>query len=303
MRKKVHLSEELAPSAYNRLKEKFEIVTDFEHPEELDAIITRKIKIDRNIISRAKKCKVICNHGTGTDQIDLAAAKEAGIAVESAPGLNARSVAELALGFIMALSFKMKFNDSGMQEGKFSKFGLPELQGNEVFGKKVGLIGSGNIARQLAAILKQSFNAKIYCWNNHRSKEELSQLGFEKVESLSELFKICDIISIHTPLTEETKNLINKDILKAANPDLILVNTARGGIINESDLYEALSTGKIKAAACDVFVQEPPAPATANPLLALPNFLGTLHVGGSTAEALDRVGNKCIDNLEKYFPD
>lgn len=303
MRKKVHLSEELAPSAYNRLKEKFEIVTDIEHPEELDAIITRKIKIDRNIIRRAKKCKVICNHGTGTDQIDLAAAKEAGIAVESAPGLNARSVAELALGFIMALSFKMKFNDSGMQEGKFSKFGLPELQGNEVFGKKVGLIGSGNIARQLAAILKQSFNAKIYCWNNHRSKEELSQLGFEKIESLSELFKICDIISIHTPLTEETKNLINKDILETANPDLILVNTARGGIINESDLYEALSTGKIKAAACDVFVQEPPAPAAANPLLALPNFLGTLHVGGSTAEALDRVGNKCIDNLEKYFPD
>jgi len=299
MKSKVYLSEELAPSAYQRLSKEFEIINSFEHIDEVSGIITRKIEITREIISKAKNCKVICNHGTGTDQIDLVAAKEYGIPVESTPGLNARSVAELALSFIMALSFKMKFCDYGMQKGQFSRFGLPELQGNEIFGKKLGLVGSGFTAKELAKIMTTAFGAKVFCYNPNKTKEELADFGFEKIETVSELFSICDFVSVHIPLKNETLNLINEKTFSTANPDLILVNTARGGIINETDLYNALVQKKIKAAGCDVFVSEPPAPES--PLLSLPNFLGTLHVGGSTLEALERVSNKCIDNLEKYL--
>lgn len=299
MKKRVYLSEEIAKSAYDRLSENFEIVTNFDKPEELNGIITRKIAISREIISKAKKCKIIANHGTGTDQIDLEAAKEFNIPVVSASGLNARSVAELTLTFFLALSYKLKFIDSGVQKGQFSRFDLPELQGNEVRGKNLGVIGSGYVAQALGRTMKISFGATAYCYNPHQTKQELANAGFVKVDTLQELFRLCDFVSVHAPLTDETRNLINKDIFEKANPNLILVNTARGGIVNEQDLYQALVEKRIKAAACDVFEQEPP--AQDNPLFTLPNFIGTTHVAGSTKEALERVGNATVDAIEKYL--
>lgn len=299
MKKTVYLSEVLAESAYNRLKKNFNIVSDFNNPEKIDGIITRKISITREILSKTRNCKIVANHGTGVDQIDCEAAAEFEIPVVSAPGLNAQSVAELTLGFIISLSYKMKFCDSGMQQGKFEKFGLPELQGTEVSNKKLGLIGSGYIAKALAELMKTAFNADIYCYNPHRSEDELKALGFKKIDSIKELLKICDFVSVHVPLNEDTKDLINSENLSSASPNLILVNTSRGGIINEDDLYDALVNHKIKAAACDVFEQEPP--AKDSKLLSLPNFIGTLHVGGSTAEALERVSNKTVDNIESYL--
>lgn len=298
MKKRIYLSEELAPSAYNRLLEKYKIVQTFDEPELIEGIITRKIAITREIISKVKNCKVIANHGTGRDQIDVKAAEEYGIPVINAEGLNAHSVAELALGFFLSLSFKMKYLDSGMQIGKFQNFGQKDTQGNEIYGKKLGILGSGYIARELADMMTKAFGATVFCYNPHRTCEELKALGFIKVNTLEELFTGCDFISIHIPLNDETRNLINKKILEQANPELILVNTSRGGIINENDLYEALKENKIKAAACDVFEKEPP--EKDNSLLALPNFIGTLHVGGSTKEALEKVGNKTVDNIEQY---
>lgn len=299
MKKTVYLSEVLADSAYQRLTDKYNIVSDFSQPEKIDGIITRKIAITREILSRTVNCKIVANHGTGTDQIDLIAAKEFGIPVVSAPGLNAKSVAELAMGFIIALSYKMKFSDSGMQQGKFARFGLPELQGTEVSEKKLGLIGSGYTAKELSRMMMAAFSCKVYCYNPGKTQEQLNEMGFSKVEKAEDLLAECDFVSVHAPLNNQTKNLINAEVLKKANPNLILVNTARGGIINEDDLYEALVSGKIKAAACDVFTAEPP--AKENKLLSLPNFIGTLHVGGSTAEALERVSNKTVDNIEEYL--
>lgn len=299
MKKTVYLSEPLAPGAYARLVKNFNVVSNFENPEIIDGIITRKIAITREILEKTKNCKVIANHGTGTDQIDCDATRELGIAVASAPGLNALSVAELAMGMIISLSYKMKFCDSGMQEGRFAKFGLPELQGNEVTGKKLGLVGSGNIARELARLMKSAFNVEVFCYNPGRSEQELAELGFKKVDSVENLLLLCDFVSIHAPLTDKTKNLINASTFEKANPNLILVNTSRGGIVNENDLCFALKNGKIKAAGCDVFVTEPP--AADFELLHLPNFMGTLHVGGSTAEALERVGNKTVENLELHL--
>lgn len=294
-KKLVYLNEPIAPVAYKKLTSKYEVVSSYDRISEISAIITRKENVTRDIISRAPNLKIISDHGTGTDMIDLEAAKEFNVKVTNTPGLNAESVAELALGFFIALNFKIKLNNTGMQEGKFKKFGLPELSGNEIYGKKLGVIGSGYIAQKLAFIMKTAFNAQCYSYNPHKTAQELKEKGFTKIETLQELFSSMDLISVHCPLTQETQNLINKNILENANPNLLLVNTSRGGIVNETDLYNALLNNKIRGAALDVFTKEPP--EAENPLLKLSNFLGTLHVGGSTQEALDRVGLATVDNV------
>lgn len=291
----VLVTETIAPSAMARLVEKYNVVSNFDDPEQINAVLTRKISVTKEFMEKAKNLKVIANHGAGTDQIDLQAAQEFGIPVLSAPGLNALSVAELAVGFFISLSFKMKFADQGLAQGKFESFGLPELSGNEISGKKLGILGSGNIARELTRIMKSAFKNDIYCWNPHKNAQQLSELGFTKVDDLETLFSTCDLISVHIPLNSETKNLINRQLLQNANPNLLLVNTARGGIINETDLYEALVNKKIRGAASDVFTKEPP--SKDNPLLTLHNFIATPHLAGSTQEALERVGNATVDNI------
>lgn len=298
--KKVFLCETIAESAYERLCRNFEVTDSLDDVSEIEGIITRNKPVDRNLIASAKKLKVIANHGSGSDFIDLKAAAEYGVAVENAPGLNSRSVAELALGFLLALNFKMKMNDAGLKEGRFKNFGTAELRGHEVYGKKPGIIGSGNIARQLASILKNGFGCnEIYCWNPRRTAKELKELGFKKIETLEELFASSDFISIHIPLTPQTENLIDRKIFASANPDMVLINTAGGGIVNEADLFDALVTKKIRAAACDVFKPKPL--SKESHLLSLENFMATYHVGGNTQKALDRVGNKTVENIEKHL--
>lgn len=292
---KIYLSEYIAPSARKRLEEKFEIVDNFDHPEELDGIIVRRVYVTREIIKNAKKLKFISMHGVGLDTIDMEAAEEYGIPVQNVPGESAESVAELAVAFIMAASRKLKYVDSGLQNGKFQFFGQCDMIGNEVSGKKLGLVGSGHIAGKVADIMKYAFHNEVYCFNPRQSAENLDELGYQKIETLEELFHICDYVSIHVPLTDSTRGMIGKSAFDAANPGLILVNTARGGIVDEKALYEALTSGKIHAAAADVFAEE--IPCADDPLLHLQNFIATLHIGGSTEEALERVSNKAVDHL------
>lgn len=292
----VLVTEPIDSSVLKRLTDRYNVISSVNQSniKEINAVLTRKMAVNRDFISKAVNLKVIANHGSGADQIDLQAAKEYGVKVLSAPGLNALSVAELVLGFFINLSFKIKYSDEGLRIGQFTSFGIPELQGNEISGKNLGLIGSGNIARHLAKLMSP-FNMNIYCWNPHKSAQELRELGFKKVDSIKELLNKCDFVSIHIPLNSETKNLINGESFSNANPNLILVNTSRGGIVNETDLYAALVNKKIKGAACDVFTKEPPSKDL--PLLHLANFLATPHIGGSTKEALERVGNKTVDNI------
>lgn len=292
---KVYLSEYIAPTARNKLEKEFEIVTDFNHPEELDGIIVRRVKITRDIIKKAKRLKVISMHGVGFDTIDLNACKEYGIEVVNVPGLSAQSVAELAVSFIMALSRKHKMIDKGLCEGRFTKFGMSEMIGNEIYGKKLGLVGGGHVANKVATIMRNAFSCQIYCYDPYKTEEECFNLGYSKVNKIEELFQIADFINVSVPLVEGTKNLINSNVFECANPNLILVNTSRGGVVDEEALYDALITGKIKAAASDVFVSEPPNKDCK--LIHLDNFIATLHIGGSTEESLERVGNKAVDNL------
>ncbi len=292
---KVYLNDHIAQSAVERLEKKVQIVNNFDHPEELDAIIVRQQFCPRSVIEKAEKCKIIQMHGVGLERIDTEAAREFGIPVKNCPNGNAESVAELVLALALALSRKLKFIDKGVQEGRFAEFGLPETVGNEVSNKTLGLVGSGKIARLVASLFKTAFNCKILCYNKYLSKEEAQELGFEKIGSLEELLKVSDIVSVHVPLTDETKKMFGPGIFDNANHNLLFINTARGGIVDETVLYKALTEGKIKAAAMDVFEKQPP--ETTNPLLSLENFIATLHIGGSTNEALERNGKTVVDNV------
>lgn len=295
--KTVYLNDHISPKALARLKAHVKLVDNFENPEEIDAIIVRQQYCTKEMIEKAKNCKLIQMHGVGLDRIDLEAAKSAGIPVLNAHGGNAESVAELAVALILALSRKLTYINDGVKKGRFASFGLPETEGSEVFGKTLGLVGGGQIAQLTANIMKNGFNSKILIYSSHLDEEKCSELGFVKAYSLNELFEKSDFVSVHVPLSDSTRHIINKDVLSSAKPGLILVNTARGGIVDEAALYDALVSGKLKAAGMDVFEQQPP--KADNPLLSLNNFIGTIHIGGSTEESLERNGDIVVNNVFK----
>ncbi len=293
--KTVYLNDHISPNAVNRLKAHVKLVDNFDNPEEIDAIIVRQQYCTKEIIDKVKNCKLIQMHGVGLERIDVEAAKAAGIPVSNIHGGNAQSVAELTVAFILALSRKLTYINDGVRKGKFTKFGLPETEGNEVSGKTLGLIGGGQIAQLTANIMRTAFQTKLLVYDPFLDDEKCKDLGFEKINDLNGLFSKSDFVSIHVPLLDSTRHMINEEVLSSAKPGLILINTARGGIVDEEALYNALVSGKIKAAAMDVFEQQPP--KTDNPLLGLDNFIGTIHVGGSTAEALERNGKIVVDHV------
>ena len=289
---KVYLNDPIAPSAVERLKAHVELVDNFDHPEELDAIIVRQQYCPADVIRRAKKCKLIQQHGVGLERIDTEAAAECGIPVRNTPGVNARSVAEYAVAMMLDLSRKVTEIDKKTRKCLLPSFGMPETVGCEMSYKRLGLIGSGHVAREMARICKDGFKMEIYCCDPFRSEADIISMGFTPV-SLHELFSSCDYISLHCLLSDESYHMIDRACFSACNPGLILVNTARGGLVDEEALYDALTSGKIAAAGLDVFETEPP--SADNPLLTLDNFLAGMHVAGSTCEALERNGQAVVD--------
>ena len=290
---KVYLNDPIALSAVERLKKHVELVDSFDHPEELDAIIVRQQYCPGDVIRKATRCKLIQQHGVGLDRIDLQAAKEARIPVKNTPGSNARSVAEYAVAMMLELSRKVNVIDKKTRAGRLPRFGMPETVGVEMSGKKLGLVGSGHIAHEVAQIARDGFRMEVFCYNPHRTPEEIRSFGFQPVTDLNELFRICDYVSLHCLLTEETRHMIDTEVLHQANPRLILVNTARGGLVDERALYAALTEGRIAAAGLDVFEEQPP--SVDNPLFGLDSFLAGMHVAGSTHEALERTGHAVVD--------
>lgn len=291
----VYLSEPIAKSAYERLAARFRLTDSFDKPEALDAIITRGVAVPGDVIRRAGRLKVIVVHGVGTDSVDMAAARERGVPVRTVPGAGTESVAELTVGMFLALGRKLKAIDRGLREGRFTRLGEPALLGTELWGRKLGVVGAGSIACRTAEIMRAAFGCEICCYHPRRTAEELAALGLEKVDALEDLFAGMDMVSVHVPLTEETRGMIGAAQFTAANKELLFVNTARGGVVDEQALYEALVSGQIQAAASDVFEKEPP--DKDSPLLALDNFLGTFHVGVTTGTALDRLGNAAADHV------
>lgn len=292
---KVYLREYIHPDARAKLAKQVEIVDSFDDVENIDGAIIRTDEVSRDVISKAKNLKIIGKHGVGCNTIDLEAAKEFGVPVINTPLANMNSVAELIVGLMLNISRNIAYCDTKSKAEGFSRIAPPEMTGIELTGKTVGLVGMGNIARRAGEILKGGFNVKLVGYDPFTSKEQADAWGIEKYEVLEDMLEVSDIINISVPLTKSTENMISAPQFDHIKKTAILINAARGGIVNEDDLYVALKEGKLRAAACDAFVVEPP--TGENKLMSLDNFCATPHIGANTEEALVRMGEEVVEEV------
>lgn len=292
---KVLLTEYIYPPALEKLKQHFEVIDDKTRVGEVDAILLRAMNVTREMMEKAPNLKLIAKHGVGCNTIDLAAAKELGIPVVNTPTANTNSVAELIVGLMLTVGRSISYCDAKTRGEGFSRIAPPEVSGLELSGKTVGLVGMGNIARRAGAILKGGFGVKLVGYDPYCTKEQADSYGIEKYEDLDDMLEVSDYVNVSVPLTAGTKDLISKKDFAHFKKNAILINAARGGIVNEDDLYEALKNKQIRGAACDAFVVEPP--NGSNRLMRLPNFCATPHIGADTEEALQRMGMEAVDAI------
>lgn len=250
---------------------------------EYDAILIRSAtKVTKEIIEAGKKLRVIGRAGVGVDNVDLAAATQRGIIVMNTPEGNTISTAELSFSMLMAVSRNIPQADAHVKKGEWKR---NKFKGAELNGKTLGIVGFGRIGREVAK-RALAFNMKLMVFDPFISKEAVKEWPVEFVD-FPALIKEADFITFHTPLTNETKNLLNAETFKLCKKGVRIVNCARGGIVDEVALVEAIQSGQVAGAAFDVFMSEPPAPD--NPLLKLPQFICTPHVGAVTEEAQENV--------------
>lgn len=252
---------------------------------EYDAILARTAPYTRKILEAAKKLKVIGRYGAGTDNIDCVAATELGIQVCNAPIANSNSVAEHTVTLLLACAKNLLCQDTRTRRGNFESRNT--LKGTEVANKILGLIGCGNIGQRVAQKVTYGFDMRVIGYDAFISEDKLPDY-IEKVNSVEEIFKTADFISLHVPLTQETKNLVDINKLNQMKSSAVLLNCARGGVVNETDLYAALKEKKIAAAGLDVFEKEPA--SADNLLFTLENVIVSPHNGALTYEAMDKMG-------------
>jgi D-3-phosphoglycerate dehydrogenase len=248
-----------------------------------DALIVRgRTKVTKQVLARGTRLKVVGRAGVGVDNIDVAEATGRKIAVVNAPTSSTTSVAELAIGHMISLCRRLPAADRGVKEGRWDK---ASLEGRELGGKVLGLVGSGRIGVEVA-LRAAAFGMRTIAFDPYARPEDLARAGIRLV-SKEELFAQADVVSVHAALTDETRGLIGSRELSLMKRTAVLVNCARGEIVREADLADALASGTIAGAALDVFEKEPPA---GSPILKAPNVVFTPHLGASTREAQARAG-------------
>jgi D-3-phosphoglycerate dehydrogenase len=250
-----------------------------------DAILIRNAKITRRIMEAGKKLKVIARHGVGVDAIDLKSATELGIQVTNGPLSNFESVAEHTVAFLLACGHHLIEMDKNVRVGNWES--RNEVKLTEVNNKVLGLIGLGKIGLSVAKKAYFGLGMKVIGFSRHAKQEEMPDYVM-LVDTIEEIFKNSDFVSLHIPATDETKNSICMKYFKLMKQDAFLINCARGEIINESDLYKALSNNVFKGAALDVLISEPP--DKNNPLLKLDNIIFSPHFGAHSNETFDKMG-------------
>jgi len=288
----VLIAEELSPATLDALGPDFEVrnCNGADRSELLaalskgvDAVLIRSAtKMDAEAISAAKGLKVIARAGVGLDNVEIPAATAAGVMVVNAPTSNIVSAAELAIGLLLASARSISPAHAALRGGKWAR---SKYTGAELFEKTLGIVGFGRIG-QLVAHRMQAFGMDVVAYDPYLQPAKAAQLNVKLVE-LDELLKISDFITIHLPKTKETANLIGTEALKKVKPTVRIINAARGGVLDESALYEALKNGKVAGAGLDVFATEP---CTDSPLFTLDNVVATPHLGASTDEAQERAG-------------
>lgn len=296
--RKVFLCEYIHPDAYAFLKAHAEVIREWDRLSEAEALINRNLNISNEVMERAKSLRVIGIHGTGVDDVDMEAAKRHGIQVFSVPHLNSRSVAEMNVALMLALGRKIVQADrrlTGRRQNGRGEDLMAELQGMELCGKVLGLIGVGDISRQTADICRKGFGMQVIGWSRHLTEEKARAMTMAYAPSMTEVLKKADVVVVGVALTLETRQLIGKEQFGQMKPEAILINTTRGAVLDEQALYESLAGGAIGGAACDVFVDEPV--SASHPLLTLDNFIATPHLGANTEEALKRVGMAVVQGV------
>jgi D-3-phosphoglycerate dehydrogenase / 2-oxoglutarate reductase len=250
-------------------------------------------KVTSKILERAKNLKVIGRAGIGVDNVDIPAATARGIIVMNTPFGNSITTAEHAISLMLALARQIPEADTSTRAGKWEK---NKFMGVEIFSKTLGVIGCGNIG-SIVADRAIGLKMKVIAYDPFLSAERAMDLGVEKVE-LDDLFRRADFITLHTPLTEKTKNIIDAAAIKRMKKGVRIINCARGGLVDEAALTEALKSGQVAGAAFDVFVEEP---ATQNPLFSLPNVVCTPHLGAATSEAQENVALQVAEQMSDYL--
>jgi D-3-phosphoglycerate dehydrogenase len=260
-----------------------------------DGLIVRSAtKVTAKVLAAGKKLKIVGRAGAGVDNIDVPAAVKAGVIVENTPGGNTTSAGEHAIALMFALSRHVAFSDRCMRAGEWPKKGTT---GVELTGKTLGLLGLGRVASVLAKV-GRALDMTILVYDPYVSDARAAELGAKKV-TLDELLPKADFISVHSPLTPETKNLIGAAQFAKMKKCARIINAARGGIVDEKALLDALQTGRIAGAGLDVFEIEP-LPAD-SPFRSLPNVVMTPHLGASTEEAQERVAVEIAEQFVAYF--
>ncbi|MBA3071089.1 MAG: phosphoglycerate dehydrogenase, partial [Nitrospirae bacterium] len=256
-------------------------------------VIRSATKVTAEIIEAAKNLKVIGRAGSGLDNVDKAAASKKGIVVMNTPGGNTITTAEHTIALLFSLARMVPQATTSMKAGQWEK---KKFMGVELFNKTLGIIGLGSIGNQVAK-KAQGLEMVVIAYDPFLSDDKAKASGIEKV-SLDELFSRSDFITIHTPLTPETKNLINSETIGKMKKEVRIINCARGGIINEKDLYEALKSGRVAGAALDVFEKEPPEDFS---LIGLDNVICTPHLGAATEEAQENVAIAVAEQIADYL--
>jgi D-3-phosphoglycerate dehydrogenase len=252
-------------------------------------LVRSKTKVTREMLDKAPQLKLVIRGGVGLDNVDIEACRERGIEVRNTPRASSVAVAELALALMLAVPNRVVEGHAGLKAGQWLK---KELKRTELFGKTLGLLGVGLIGTEVAR-RALAFGMKVVAHDHYVPHHALAEM----LDTEEDLFAASDYISIHLPLTPETKGMIDARAISRMKDGVVIVNTARGKVVVEEDLAAALRTGKVRTYATDVWASDPPDPAS--PLLSAPNVLMTPHIGASSRENLLRIGDAIVEILTK----
>lgn len=259
-----------------------------------DAVIMRVAPITEEVIDRADRLQVISKHGAGLDSVDIDAASDRNIVVCNTPGANARSVAEHAMALLFAIRRNLRAADKDVRSGSWDR---SPFTGHELTGDTLGLFGFGAISREVAE-LAHGMGQNVLTYDPYVADTDIPA-RVARITELSDLFARSDAVSIHAPLTDETRHAVSDEELTALGEKGVLINTARGEIVDETALHSALKTGRLFGAGLDTFEEEPP--GDDNPLYERDDVLLTPHVGGVTDAALRRMSNRAARNVRTVY--
>ncbi|MBP6875027.1 MAG: hydroxyacid dehydrogenase [Candidatus Eisenbacteria bacterium] len=288
---KILIADAFDPSLAQRLKP-FGAVTDnaADLPSSEVVLIRSKTKATKEYIDGAPALKMIIRGGVGLDNVDINYAKEKGIKVMNTPAASSVAVAEMAMAFLVAIPNRLIEGHMSMKSGAWAK---KELKRTELFQKTLGLVGIGRIGTEVA-IRAKAFGMRVIAYDKYVERSPHAEMV-----SLEQLLAQSDFLSLHTPLTDETRGMINAALIAKMKDGVIIVNTGRGKVINEPDLAAALASGKVRAYGTDVYESDPPPPAS--PLLTAPNVFMTPHIGASSKENLLRIGDIIVEILTEHY--